>query len=563
MADKNESPSAPPVLASTVPPTNGGSPRPSSHSLQEKAAENHTGHQPDVDAVVYPTGLKLLLITAALCLSIFLVALDNTIIATAIPKITDQFRSLNDIGWYGSAYLLTTAAFQLLFGKVFSVLSIKWVFIFAILAFELGSLICGVAPNSTALIVGRAISGLGSAGIYSGTWIIVAHSVPLEKRALYTGLIGSMYGVASVLGPLLGGVFTDRVTWRWCFFINLPLGAPTVLFIILFFQSPAKKEREGSIRLKHFDPWGTLVFVPAIVCLLLALQWGGSRYPWSSGRIVALLVIFSVFILIFIALQVLLQEDATVPPRILQQRTVFATSWFAFTLGASFFVLVYFLPIWFQAIKGVNAVKSGVDSLGLILSLVVGSLIAGTLVTTFGYYTPLMIASSVMMAIGGGLITTFRTDTGTAHWLGYQVLFGLGTGFGMQNTALAVQAVLPLKDVPIGTSLVTFMQTIGGSVFVSVAQNVFTNRLGSGIAAHIPSVDHKIILNAGATNLRGAVAPQDLPIIVSVYNDALIFPFYIATALGAVSVLGSVALEWKSVKPQPESQNGESAAASG
>lgn len=169
-----------------------------------------------------PTNSKLLLINLASCVAVLCVALDNTIIATAIPRITDEFKALEDVGWYGSSYLLTTCAFQLLFGKFYGNFNVKWVFLIALALFELGSLICGAAPNSVALIVGRAIAGLGSAGIFSGAQIICAYTVPLEKRAVYTGLIGGTYGLASVIGPLLGGAFTDHATWRWCFYINLP-----------------------------------------------------------------------------------------------------------------------------------------------------------------------------------------------------------------------------------------------------------------------------------------------------------------------------------------------------
>ncbi|KAJ7667073.1 putative MFS multidrug transporter [Mycena rosella] len=505
----------------------------------------------DEDAVEYPEGLKLGLITLALCLSVFLVALDNTIIATAIPKITDQFQSLDDVGWYGSAYLLTTAAFQLLFGRFYSFLSIKWVYIGAISIFELGSLICGVAPSSKALIIGRAIAGLGSAGIFSGALIIVANTVPLGKRPMYSGLIGAMYGIASVVGPLLGGVFTDKVTWRWCFYINLPIGAVTLLVIIFFFKAPGSHRKAESMslmdRIQQFDPLGTVIFVPSIVCLLLALQWGGSKYPWSDGRIIALFVVFGVLIAAFVGIQIWKQEEATVPPRILKQRSIMSGAWFALCLGSSFFILVYFLPIWFQAIKGVSAVKSGIDNLPMILSLVVSSLIAGGVITVVGYYTPFMIVSTILMAVGSGLISTFSTTTGHAHWIGFQVIYGLGVGFGMQQPIIAAQTVLSLQDIPTGTSLIMFMQTLGGALFVSVGQNVFTNKLVSGLA-QVPGVNSAIVLSAGATSLRNSVDAQILPAVLSVYNQALVSAYYVSVAMACLSLIGSLAIEWKSVK---------------
>ncbi|KAL0571513.1 hypothetical protein V5O48_010447 [Marasmius crinis-equi] len=529
----------------------------------------------------YPGGLRMGLVTLALSLSVFLMSLDNTILATAIPKITDHFHSLDDVGWYGSAYLLTTASFQLMFGKFYTYFSIKWTYITTITIFEIGSLICGVAPSSEVLIVGRAIAGIGSAGVFSGALVIIAHSVPLSKRPLFTGILGAMYGLASVAGPLMGGVFTDKVTWRWCFYINLPIGGVTLIVIALFFKSPTRRKstkidswRDG---LRKFDSWGTLVFIPAIVSLLLALQWGGTKYPWSNGRIIGLLVVFGVLISTFIGIQIWKQDDATVPPRILKQRSILSGAWFAFSLGASFFIMVYYIPIWFQAIKGTSAVKSGIDNLPMILGVVVASLISGAVISATGYYAPWMILSTILASIGAGLISMFKPDTPSARWIGFQVVYGmsslptlpsmavsefaspnpgLGVGVGLQQPLMAAQTVLPLQDVPSGTAIIIFAQTVGGAVFISIAQNVFTNKLVTEIIKEAPGVDPRIVLGAGATVVRSVVPQEFLTGVIGAYNQALINAFYVATAMACLTLPGSLFIEWKSVK---ESANGEAA----
>ncbi|KAH8731344.1 major facilitator superfamily domain-containing protein [Phaeosphaeriaceae sp. PMI808] len=547
------------VVESAIPPTAALVAAADVTTTDEKVVANEKTSKPtsqasasdQEDDFVYPTKWKLAAITIALCLSVFCMALDNTIIATAIPRITDQFQALNDVGWYGSSYLLTTCATQLIYGKFYTFYSIKWVYLVALFIFELGSLICGVAPNSTALIIGRAVAGIGAAGIFSGAILIIASTVPLRQRPTYMGLVGGMYGIASVAGPLMGGAFTDHLTWRWCFYINLPFGAVTAAFIIPFLnvQRRGKKiEATWKQQVVKFDLEGTALFLPAIICLLLALQWGGSKYEWKSARMVVLLVISFLLILGFLAVQWWKQDDATVPPRVFLNRNVWGSAWFGAMLGAGFFVMLYYLPIWFQAIKGASATKSGIMNLPAVLGLVIVSIIAGGAVTVIGYYTPFMLASSVLMAIGAGLLSTFHTDTKSAEWIGYQFLFGAGVGLGMQQTLVAVQTSLAADDVAVGTAIIMFSQTLGGALFISVGQNVFTNQLIKNLRTVVPELDPSFVLTVGATELKKAIPTNSLAGVLTAYNLALTQTFYVSVAAAAVSITGAAFVQWKSMK---------------
>lgn len=203
----------------------------------------------------------------------------------------------------------------------------------------------------------------------------------------------------------------------------------------------------------------------------------------------------------------------------------------------------------FQAIKGTTAVKSGINTLAMLLPQVFGSMVSGILVTNIGYYAPFFIISSVLMSVGAGLCTLFTPDTPIGHWVGFQFLFGLGVGLGFQQGPITAQAVLPLDDVPVGTALIILMQVLGGAIFVAVAQNVFTNRLLTNVLAlNLDGIDPAAILHAGATNLRQLVDPSDLPDVLVAYNDALVRAFRIAVIMASISMLGSVAVEWRSVK---------------
>ena len=258
----------------------------------------------------YPGGATLVLLTFGLCLATFIIALDNTIIATAIPHITTVFNSLNDVGWYGSSYLLTTTSLQPSFGKIYTYFDVKWTYLCALLIFELGSILCAAATSSEMLIVGRAVAGAGAAALFSGAMTIIGYSVALRQRAIYIAMLASMFGIASVVGPILGGVLTDRATWRWCFWINLPFGGVALLTVFFFFKSPERRHTDMTLRQKigQIDLVGAALLICAVVCLLLALQWGGIKYPWHDSRVWGCLLGFGLILAVFIGWQFKLRD---------------------------------------------------------------------------------------------------------------------------------------------------------------------------------------------------------------------------------------------------------------
>ncbi|KAI8307208.1 Efflux pump aflT [Colletotrichum sp. SAR11_59] len=498
--------------------------------------------------VQYPSGLSLVLILSSLFISMFLVSLDRLIITTAIPKITDEFDSVTDVGWYGSVFLLTTCAFQLLFGKIYSFYSIKATFLVSVLLFEVGSAICGAAPSSDVFIFGRALAGVGSAGILTGVIIVIVHAVPLHKRPMYQGMFGAVFGIASIIGPLVGGAFTTRLTWRWCFYINLPFGGVAALVIIFLLKLPDREASTLSTKAKlaQLDFYGTSLLIPGTVCLLLALQWGGLTYAWNNGRIVALLVLACVLLIGFVMVQIFLPKTATIPPKVFKQRSILAGVFATSCIGSQNMIIIYYLPIWFQAIQGVSAVESGIRLLPLVLSMVVASLMTGGLIRRTGYYTPFLIIGVCSMSVGAGLLNTLQLDTPSAKWIGYQILYGFGTGCASQVPNIAAQTVLPKKDVPIGTSLMFFSQLLGGAIFISVGQNVLNNQLLERLSS-VPGFNSALIESSGATSLTNLPASVKQTVLVG-YNESLRVVFRLGLILTCLSILGALAMEWRSVK---------------
>lgn len=341
---------------------------------------------------------------------------------------------------------------------------------------------------------------------------------------------------------------TDADLCEGCFYINLPIGGVAIAVIIIMMKLPGPKDKlSWKQQLTQLDPLSTVVFLPSIVCLLLALQWGGTTYAWSSGRIIALLVIFSVSIVAFAAIQTWKKDAAMVPPHILTQRTVASGAWFTLTCTASMTLMVYFLPLWFQAVKGSTALHSGIQLIPLVLSVLVASISAGKLTQRIGYYVPAMFFASIVAPVGAGLLTTLHPDSNHSTWIGYQVLYGIGLGASVQAALIATQAALPSSDVAIGTAIINFSQQFGGALFVSIGENLFLNHLASGLE-EIPGLNVTTIVNTGATELRNLVPAQYLPQVLSTYNQALMKTMTVAAAMSALSVFGAATIEWKNIK---------------
>ncbi|KAI0852301.1 major facilitator superfamily protein [Daldinia vernicosa] len=526
---------------------------------EEKPLEGagQANHKPEINE--YPSPQKRVVIMAALYLAVFLVTLDQNIISTAIPSITNEFHSLDDIGWYGSAYLLTMCGLSLVMGKVYKFYPAKPLFLAGCFLFEVGSAICGSAPNSIAFIFGRAIAGMGSSGLFSGVMVIMFHTVPLQQRPIYQGAFGAIFGIASVIGPLIGGSFTDRVTWRWCFYINLPVGAVSMIVTSLILHLPNQKldaKATGWVeKVKQLDPIGNLIFLPGIVCLILALQWGGAVYPWNDARIIVLLVLCGVLCLVFIGVQAWKKEGASIPPRIIKQRSIIAAVWYGFFNGSGMMVLMYYLPIWFQAVKGTNAIGSGIMMIPMVLSTVISSILSGIMVSKIGYYAPFFLVSSVIMPIAAGLLTTFTPSISDGKWIGYQILFGVGLGVGMQQPMNVVQTVLERPDIATGTAIVTFSRFLGSAIFLPVAENVFLNSFISKLS-NVPSINPSSVTGGGATELRNMVSGGELDTLLSDYNAAIIDVFYMVISTCGITIFGSVFVEWRSLKARAQEQSG-------
>ncbi|KAL3474760.1 MFS general substrate transporter [Aspergillus californicus] len=516
---------------------------------KEKVEDEKSGIPETVlDKAQYPHGLRLALIVLAIMFSIFLMALDQTIIATAIPKITDDFKGLANVSWYGSAYFMTFGAFQPAWGKVYRFCTLKWTFLSAMLVFEIGSLICGVAPNSEALIVGRALAGVGGAGITTGGYTIIAFSCVPERRPFFTGIVGSVYGVASVAGPLLGGVFTDTSTWRWCFYINLPIGGAAAVAIALFFRQPKiVKPEQATLREKllQMDFLGVALAMGAIICFIIGVEDGGRDHPWNSKVVIGLLVGFGLLLMVLGLWESYLGERAMIVPRLFMKRAVGVGACFQFCYAGAYFLLLYYIPIYFQSVGDASPIASGVRNLPMVIAVSIAGVLGGFLVSKTGCGTPFMIVASAVATVGTGLLYTLDVGTPSGKWIGYQILAGFAYAFCFQITMNIAQASAEPQTMSSVTATMFFFQTLGGAFSIAAAQSAFVNGIIKYVQANAPDLDAMQTIATGATQLRDAFPAEQVPAVIDAYMSGIKNAFAIGIGLAGAAFLISLFSSWQ------------------
>ena len=463
------------------------------------------------------TGRALWTVFAALMLGMFLAALDQTIVSTALPTIVGDLGGLNHLSWVVTSYLLASTVSTPLYGKLGDMIGRKPVFLAAILIFLAGSMLAGLSQSMGELIGFRALQGAGAGGLIVSAQAIIADIVPPRERGRYMGLIGGVFAIASVAGPLLGGFIVDNLSWRWVFYVNMPVGAVAVLIVItrLHLHTPSRSHR--------LDLAGAGLLSAGVAALTLMTTWGGNEYAWSSPTIIGLALAGVAALAVFGWWETRAAEP--IIPLALFRSSVFSVaSAMSFTIGMAMFGAIVFIPLFLQIVYGASPTSSGLRLLPLMFGLLTASIVSGRIISRIGRYRAFPIAGTAILAAGMYLLSLL--GVGTAPWLAsvYMLIVGVGIGLVMQVLIVVVQNDARPQEMGVATSTATFFRSVGGSFGVAIFGTIFasrlagqlaqlphtvTDRLGSGVhlnpeqARNLPPAIHTDFLEAFAHALHG------------------------------------------------------------
>lgn len=444
-----------------------------------------------------------------------LASLDQTIFSTALPTIVGELGGVNHMLWVTTAYLVAATIMMPIYGKLGDLIGRKGLFLGALSLFLVGSVIGGLAQDMTWLIVARAVQGLGGGGLMILSQAIIADVAPVRERSKYMGVMGAVFGLSAVVGPLLGGWFTESVGWRWAFWINIPLGIVAITLAAIFLKLP---KHDGKVR---FDVWGVLTMAVAVTAIILVASWGGTEYDWDSPVIVWSIVIAVVFSALFVLAEYKAAEPI-IPLSLFTSRNFVLATVAGLFIGVAMFGAIAYLPTYLQMVAGVNATVSGLMLIPMVVGLMAGAITTGQLAAKTGRYKWMPIASMAVLGVGLWLLSTLTVDTALGLLMSYLFVLGLGVGLGMQILVLVVQNSFPDSQVGTATASNNFFREIGASLGGAIVGALFTANLTSLLTERMPAG------SGGADELNSLTpaAVRDLPngireIIVAAYNDAL------------------------------------------
>ncbi len=500
------------------------------------------------------THRQIMVIMSGLMMGMFLAALDQTIVSTALPTIVGDFHRSDLLSWVITSYLLASTATTPLWGKAGDLYGRKRVFQLAIVIFLIGSALCGASQNMYQLIAFRGLQGVGGGGLISLVFAIIGDVIPPRERGRYQGYFGGVFGISSVLGPLLGGFFVDNLSWRYIFYINLPLGIAALIVTNRVLRLP-KKVREVKI-----DWWGALLLVIGVSCILLGTQSGGNDYPWWSWQIVGLFFLGVVFLIGFVVREATAPEPI-LPLNLFRMQIFTVSNIIAFVSGIAMFGALAFLPQYLQLVHGVSATVSGLLLLPLLVGLLIMSIGSGLFITRTGKYRWFPLVGTVLVTIGLALLTQLGAHTSLGTISVYIFIFGAGLGLFMQVLTLVVQNAVPMSQMGVATSSVTFFRSMGGALGASALGAVLTSRIAAEFQQHLPPAT----LAKGGDKVAQLVSSPDAlkalkvsnPLlhegIIQAYSHAIDTVFAVAFVVSALSIIAALFIKQTRLRTTNES----------